>query len=105
MYYYPQQQFNNVPNNHSYYPHYCPVQNSNYADFRQLKAGTFITASIDGLFDYPRRIFIRDVFWDGSVQRARIIYASGDDVQGATVQANRIEISHYQLQQQQQTRY
>ncbi|MBV7321656.1 hypothetical protein [Bacillus halotolerans] len=101
-YYYPQYQLVPIPCDYRYYPQNHPEGSPEESEFRvTFKPDTFIRASVEGLFDNPRRIFIRSTWWDGSVQRVRIIYADGKDVRGGTFPADRIEVS---AQYQQQSR-
>ncbi|QRV09714.1 hypothetical protein JR311_01855 [Bacillus velezensis] len=92
-YYYPQYQLVPIPCDYRYYPQNHPEDFPEDADIRQFTPYTFIRASVEGLFADPRRIFIRNTWWDGSVQRVKIIYADGYDVRGGTFPADRIEVS------------
>ncbi|WP_282627648.1 hypothetical protein [Bacillus subtilis] len=93
-YYYPQYQLVPIPCDYRYYPQNNSQDFPEDAEIRQFKPNTFIRASIEGLFPDARRIFIRSTWWDGSVQRVRIIYASGNDVHGGTFPADRFEVAH-----------
>ncbi|MFL0445821.1 hypothetical protein ACH0BE_21690 [Bacillus subtilis] len=92
-YYYPQYQLVPIPCDYRYYPQNHHEDYSEEPEFRPtFNPDTFITASIQGIFETPKRIYIRKPAWQGG--KVRVIYASGGQLQAATVNPNRIEITY-----------
>lgn len=92
-YYYPQYQLVPIPCDYQYYPQNHSEDYPEGPEFRPtFNPDTFITASIEDLFEHPRRIYIRKPAWSGG--KVRVIYPSGGKLVAATVNPDRINIVH-----------